>query len=299
MSVRVSVRAVLLAAAALGVGVCAVTVYRVYGKRSESERFAAEREQRIAASVAAGREAYRAVETTPLESFASPSELGAHLLHVAAADPAAGAGDPDAREFIDQAADLIFHRFIQPSPAEYRRWMESLGYEMQPAEHMRLRERAGAAYEFRFNEPWPGDDKLAEAFDRLWSLTRELDNGRSLPVRVSASPGSVAFVRGTMDLSHEDAHLRLSSSALPPEAWHGEVSIGFRNWWRPRGGSLKDELTNRGEVPVAYLGVIMEFPPGDRYPVQFSYYQDSSGRWWLWRTNVMNVPIERLSMIEF
>lgn len=288
---RCTVPAVVIVAVAVG----AATTLRAFRLRSSALQAQREAERQVARAIDEGQRAFRSVTTAPLSSLASVDALRDHLLSLVGPLGSDAAAAP---ALLGQVAEVIYFRFLQDSPGAYRRWREGAGYRMRDPASMR-REGVATDYEYWFKEPYPGDERVDDVFDRLWTATLRLRNEASRPVAIASDGGGVAIAFATMDRA-EQSPAPVLSGAVPAEHWEGRQQVALsRNWWVDANGGLLEERRRTWTVPIAIVGVILEMKAGDRYPFSFSFYQDSEGRWWLWRVNVQNVDEDRLVQLEF
>lgn len=289
---------VALAVIACGVGAVAIVRSSWFRGREAVDQRAKARETEEA--VRQGQIAFTTLPMVPLGSIASLGELHASLVEAGAAAKEGGSTDRDdltKRKLVELAAEFIYFRFVLSSPEAYRAWRQSSGYRLKDAETLR-REGVATDYEHWFDEPYPGDDRLVEVFDRLWAATLDAKDERSRPVGIAQGASGVEVALGAMDRAWERP-MPMLSGELSERVWQGLRSgqLG-RDWWRDPNGGIRGELQHRESVPVAVVGVIVEMKAGDRYPFTFTYYRDVKGKWWLWRVNVLNFPSDRFVQIE-
>ena len=252
------------------------------------------RELQIVADIAEGQREFRRLRVIPLDTL-TRDELRAHLESIAGGAPSFEIDPASRRLLLDAASDLLFHRYMQRSPEVYRQWRVAGGFRFKS---MQALNAAGVPfhYKFFFGEPFPGESRLAESFDRMWSSSLAADRDR--PSAVAAESGGIAVAFSEADQTQNSAPPVLAGQ-FPPEIWHGSRQVGHRFWWDDPNGGVKGELAERTRVRTAILAVVLEFGEGDRYPLALSFYQDSVGNWWLWRVNVLNVASDRFRIVEF
>lgn len=277
-------------------GVIAIlATLRVFSPRSGEFDAQRDMERDTVAAIEEGQEAFAELAMTPLASFGSSADA---LAHLAAAAPRAPEESESRDVLLEKVADLVYYHFVQGSPATYRAWRESQGYRFKDAESMR-RESIDRDYEHWFDEPYPGNGRLVDVFDRLWTATLSVRDERSRPVAMATDGAGVAMSFGVLDREERNAPPTLSG-ALPSRVWEGrrQAALG-RIWWTDPNGGIHRERQHRASVPIAVVGVVLEMKAGDRYPLSFTFYQDAAGSWWLWRVNVHNFPVDRFVQLEF
>ena len=251
-------------------------------------------------AVRLGQEAFETLSMRPLGSISSLPELQVHLTDACMAPGENGSTIKDeaaTANLVRLTAEFIYYRFMQGSPEAYRAWRLSTGYRMKDAEALR-REGVAADYEHWLGEPYPGDERVLEVFDGLWAATLRAKDERSRPVGIAQDSAGVEVALGVMDRAWECPMPTLSGE-LPEGAWQGLRSAQLgRDWWRDPNDGIRGALQQRASVPVAVVGVIVDMKTGDRYPFTFTYYRDATGKWWLWRVNVLNSPLDRFVQIE-
>lgn len=282
-------------ATAVGCAVALLAFLRAHVLRSDAVASQLAMEREIRRTVDEGQESFRRIQTVALNSLDSAEAVRTCLL--AQLSPARESVSKDERVLIEEAADVIYYRFAQRSPSVYRDWRSSAGYRLKDGGSMR---RLGTQvdYEFLLKRPYPGDDHIVQVFEDLWPLVFERDDGSSVPVAVATDNVGVEVAFGELDVAGLAAPPQLAG-VMPASVWNGRMQVGFRNWWDDPNGGFQEELQRRGVLPVAYVGIVLELKPGDRYPFAFSFYQDARGEWWLWRVNALNIVNDRLVMIEF
>jgi hypothetical protein len=284
-------------AVAIGSIVVAATTIRGFFIQSDVERVQRERQREVATAIAQGQRAYRTVQMEPLQEVDSPEALRSRFLAMWNLQATASRlSRTEAETLLSLAAELVYYRFVQESHEVYVQQFLSWGYRMKDPAELR-RAFVHKDFEHLFGERYPGDDHLEHIFQRMWMANRIAWGGNSRPRALASGPEGLAIGVGWLDRGEQLEQPRLSGP-LSEEYWHGLTQGGLRLWWADPRGGVREELRRQERVPIAMVGVLMEFPGGDRYPFTISFYRDRKGKWWIWRLNILNVAPDRFVMIE-
>lgn len=283
----------------LAVLVCGVVVWYFTTAQVREDRAAAaqaitDRRDAIRNAVSDGQRAYSKLEMKPLSAFSTSTELVEHFeSHANDADP------EQSKAALKHAAEFLYYRLLQPSPAEYRSWRESYGYDMRPISEMG---RVDRLYSRILKRQMPPDDPTTQVddiaiFDEMWQAILLAEKGKARPVALVDESSGLEVVQQTVDSTW--SNMPVLSGELGFETWNGVHGVGFgRNWWRAPDGGINELMQREKQADVILIGFIMEMEAGDRYPFSMTLFR-TDGKWWIWRLNAHNVEYGRLLGWEY
>lgn len=213
-----------------------------------------------------------------------------HAPEEAQSGPGAAA---DRARLIQLSAELIWHRYMQHDVEVYKAWRRGMGDELKPTPRLMKIWTVASDYEIIFDEPYPGDDRFEEVFDRFWLQGIDGENRACRVTGICTGDGAEFLVFGSITAEEPGAWPRPQNRDGVP-IWVGSRSATFRNWWTPP-RELPDLLADHPAVKVAVLGLIVSYADGVRLPMLIQYFQDpASGHWSIHHLVVQNEPDGRM-----
>jgi len=237
-----------------------------------------------------GQRVFRRFTIAPITDMEEPEEVVRILRDpvVDSQDPNQVPSDGDVQELLRLTGELLYMRYGQPSVDAYKRWRRGLGYRLEPTEYLIKAYTVPQDYEIIFGEPYPGDDRFEEVFDRFWEYGTGPERAGSRITGISMDPEArvVAFGR----LSRENpGGWPIHDGELGIDLWRGRSGAELRNWWTPPGGEFRRWLNEVGSARCAIVSLICEFASGRRLPVHLRFVQDpASQQWWFVGMGVSN-----------
>lgn len=288
-------RWLLVGAVAVGFGVVAVWRSGVLtANRAGDERAAREaREQ--------GQRAFRSLDTIDLAT-ADAANI-ADTLRRAQVQPdlatTPAVSDTDAARLLELCGDLIYHRFVQPSPEAYARWRSGRGYRFLDSEAVRQL-HVEIEYPILLGRPFPGYEQPEQIFADLWSAAFAFRDGRSRPVGLVSEAAGLVVSFGRMSADGTGPGWVETTGELGREVWEGRWAGGHRIWWKDPYGGIDGVLKRHGTVRLGAVAFVLEYEGGERYPMRVVFFQEPASRtWWISHVQVMNTAPDRLVMLEF
>lgn len=242
---------------------------------------------------------YPAIERTPIGAFETDEDLATALRPTLLAyAKAAGATHEDAslNALVDQAAEMLWHRFAQDDPAAFTKWRIDNGYRWLNAGEMQSAFIVSDWSYWFGEEPWPGYDKIDEAWARFWN--RETEAGAALTVTALAT-GNPGAAMATMVVTPEGEDFFPLFPESDDMAWALAHLGGFRSWFVAPGPGVRGVLEREGVVTTARVGVLCEWNDGKVRPLYLQYARDAAGRWWLQGVGVASVFDWTRAITEF
>lgn len=248
-----------------------------------------------------GQATFRSFSMVRWPDFPGPDAVR-DVLNAAEIEPEAGVSaaalSADAGALLDQSAEFIYHRFMQPSAATYQQWRTARGYVRADADRMR---RLGVDVEYAIlvGGEFPGYERLDEVFAGLWNGAFEYRGGTSRPLGIASDPTglAVSFCElrpgGTVQWP-------TTNGSLGRDVWEGRLVGSHRLWWLDPRGGIRGIQKSHGKVRVGTVSFVLEYHGGERYPMRLVFCQDpeSPATWWLSNVQVMNTERERIVMLE-
>lgn len=207
--------------------------------------------------------------------------------------------DANAARLLELCGQLIYHRFVQPSPDEYARWRSGLGYRFPDSDTARQL-HVEIEYPILLGREFPGYDEPEQLFKDLWTAAFAFRGGRSRPVGLSSEAAGLVVSFGEMRADDSGPGWVETSGELGREVWEGRWAGGHRIWWKDPYGGLIGMLSRHGTVRLGAVAFVLEYNGGERYPMRVVFFQEPTSRtWWISHVQVMNAPPGRLVMLEF
>lgn len=233
------------------------------------------------AHLAKAERVYPAIERTDIVSFEAEDDLAAALrppLLAYAKESGTTLEDAALNDLIDQAAGILWHRFAQDDPAAYAQWRLDRGYLWVSAGEASNRFIVSDWSYWFEDEPWPGHNKIDEAWAAFWNRKNEVGPALTVSALATSSP---ACALSTSMVTPESADFYPLFRETDDMAWALAHASGLRSWFVAPVPSGRDMLERDGKLTTARIGILCEWNDGKVRPLYLSYARDADGRWWL------------------
>ncbi|MEZ6317218.1 MAG: hypothetical protein R3B49_00490 [Phycisphaerales bacterium] len=207
----------------------------------------------------------------------------------AAADGSTSGRTPGALdEVAEQGVELMYYRWLQPSPEAYDAHMRGLGYRRLGLEEMTRNWAIDVAYLSFTGEPMPADASDDEVFDALWTGHPPADRNMRTLRAVSVDRDGVGVAVGRF-CPGDRVRWPVPETGLARGTWAAEA--GMTMWYEGPGGGWAARQRGGQCFESATVGVVLEFEGGVRVPFLMHFWFDSdSGRWWLGQVTMGPAP---------
>lgn len=209
-----------------------------------------------------------------------------------------GAPTREQREqLLREVADFLYYRFGKSSPAAYRSWRLSNGYEPVPLAELLDPWHIDRSHEIFFGEPLPADAEFGALFDKFCDASASYEHGHNRLVGVASVPKGLCCAVGS--ISRANPRRPAVAGELGVDLWYGRMSATMRRWWRrPRQG--RELLESGATIACAEFGIVAEYADRSRRPLVLTFLFDPiDRRWVLEHVVAYNCDIRRVSALEY